>query len=142
MTWITKDLTLDLLAIAIDGLNKAFDKIKAAPDDAPGQWPPQDPAPAAAPQPQQQPAVEQPQAQPQQQAQPQAQPQQPAADAPGGLRAQAQTILRTIAQTEGASWIVGTLFAGYGVDTLDAVPDDKLQDVIDYATQHQQGAAA
>lgn len=39
MTWFNKQLALDLLAITIDGLSKAFDRIEKAPDPVMGDWP-------------------------------------------------------------------------------------------------------
>lgn len=40
MKWLTKQLALDLLAITIDGLNKAFNRIEQTPDPVHGDWPP------------------------------------------------------------------------------------------------------
>lgn len=37
MSWLTKNLTLDLLAITIDGLTKVFDRINTEDTSDPGQ---------------------------------------------------------------------------------------------------------
>lgn len=44
MTWLNKQLALDLIAITIDGLSKAFDRIEKTPDPETGDWPPATPS--------------------------------------------------------------------------------------------------
>lgn len=133
MSWISKSLTLDILAITIDGLNKVFDRIKAEPETAhelvsnESPWPVEQPAPAM-----QQPipaTVEQPA--PAATPAPQAQ---PAAAPVEDLRPQAQDALRRIAQTEGTDWIRETLFPHFGTSTLNDIPAERLQEVIAMAT--------
>lgn len=40
MTWLTKSLALDLLAITIDSLTRASERISTEPDPVNGDWPP------------------------------------------------------------------------------------------------------
>ena len=149
-TWITKDLTLDLLAITIDGLNKIFNRIKDTPDGWPAEeakqveapaptpvaavvddtpeWVNDDPAPAA----QAAPAAPAPAAEPA-----------PAA-APlnrDELIPTAQTALRAIAQKEGPDWITTSLFPHFKTESLLDVPTDQLPNLIHMAEYHLQGAA-
>lgn len=126
MSWISKSLTLDLLAIAIDGLNKTFERISAEPEAvSQSPWPadaPADPAPVEAP-----PAVPEPTPAPAPPAAPQPEPEQePAPD----LLPEAQIILRTIAQTQGTDWITGTLFPHFGTNSLNTVPAERLPELI------------
>ena len=138
MSWLSKDLTLDLLAIGIHTLNKIYDRIK----EEPGEWPaveaPQHsgitPAPAPAPAEAPAPASAQPQAL-QAPAAAEAPPQQP------NRMPEAQDILRTISQNGGREWIKSTLFPQFGVAKLTDVPADKLPALIATAQQYQQGAA-
>ncbi|QRV71371.1 RecT-like ssDNA binding protein [Corynebacterium phage CL31] len=143
MSWISKSLTLDLLAITIDGLNKVFDRISAEPDAAPGvsPWPTDAPAapapveapPAAAPQPTPAPSTP---------AAPQPEPDlDPAPEPAPDLLPEAQTALRTIAQTQGTDWIRETLFPHFGTTTLNDIPAEKLPELIAMA-KAQAGAAA
>lgn len=137
MSWISKSLTLDLLAIAIDGMNKAFERISAEPEAASqSPWPadvPAAPAPVEAP-----PAVPEPAPAPAPPAAPQPEPEQePAPD----LLPEAQIILRTIAQTQGTDWITGTLFPHFGTNSLNTVPAERLPELIEMANA-QAGAAA
>ena len=138
MTWLTKQLALDLLAITIDGLNKAFNRIEQAPDPVDGDWPPtpqeqpqqqsEDPAPESTPEPQsQQPAPEQPAA--------------PQVDAEQ-LHAKAQEVLRAIAMAEGPDWITGELFPKFGVTSLNDIGPEQLPSLITEATKHQAEKAA
>lgn len=140
MSWISKSLTLDILAITIDGLSKVFDRIKAEPEAVADQspWPTEQPAPVM-----QQPtpaAVEQPAAPapaPQTQPAPAAAPApqaQPAAAPVEDLRPQAQDALRRIAQAEGNDWILNTLFPHFFVTSLNDIPEAKLPEVIAMAT--------
>lgn len=156
MSWISKSLTLDILAITIDGLNKVFDRIKAEPEtfhdlvSDPSPWPTEQPAPAmqqptpatapvnielpadsTVPAPVVQQAV---QAAEQTLAQKHASvAQQPAAPTED-LRPQAQDALRRIAQAEGTDWIRETLFPHFGTTTLNDIPAEKLQEVIAMST--------
>ena len=51
MSWISKNLTLDLIAIAIGGMQSAFDRIKSEPEsDWPAAEQPEVPAQALLPQ--------------------------------------------------------------------------------------------
>lgn len=137
MSWITKNLTLDLLAITIDGLNKVFNRINqegeasavdpatahpadlpAAPDPEPA--PPADPAPAPAEEPAAAPA--------------------PEVDA-GALLTEAQNLCRTIAQKGGVEWITGTLLPHFGTQSLTDVPAERLPELITMATERIDQAA-
>lgn len=142
--WLSKDLTLDLLAIAIHSLNKIHQRIS----EEPGEWPQETP-PAADVLPSTEPAL-QPAADPQPDAlaptpEPAPEPEAPAdtsADVQA-LKAEAQTLLRTISQTEGTDWITGTLFPHFGVTMFTDIPDGRIQELIDMATAHtKEGANA
>lgn len=139
MSWISKNLTLDLIAIAIGGMQSAFDRIKSEPE--PGtEWPSAEvpaPAPAAvepapqsapAPQPEPTPAAQDHQAAPE--------PQQAAAEAPApqvNRIDEAKAHLRDISLNGGMDWITGTLFPAFGVTSLTDVPADRLPELIDKA---------
>lgn len=142
-SWISKSLTLDILAITIDGLTKVFDRINAEPDGV-SPWPAQTEAPAPAP------AVVTPESTPAAPATPVqplppeiAQEQQEAIDSidTQKLLAQAQTSLRTIAQTEGTTWITNTLFPHFGVQSLNDIPAERLSEVVTMADSHLPQAA-
>lgn len=130
MSWISKSLTLDLLAITIDGLNKAFERISAEPDAvSQSPWPvdaPADPAPVEAP-----PAAV-PESTPAPPAAPEPTPT-PAPEPAQDLLPEAQNVLRTIAQTQGTDWITGTLFPHFGTNSLNTVPADRLPELIEMA---------
>ena len=132
MTWMNKDLTLDLLAIGIDTLQRTYDRIKQAPDSV-SPWP-QVESPHAAPGPG---PVEQ------QAAKPAAQPEisetsmEPEAQDTDLLH-EAQTVLRQISLEQGPAWITGELFPHFGVKTLTDVPKNKLPELIDMATKHKE----
>lgn len=134
--WLSKDLTLDLLAIGIHSLNKIHQRIAQEP----GEWPSEKP-PAAETLPPAEPELK-PAADPEP-ATPTPEPEQetPAADVQA-LKTEAQTLLRTISQTEGIDWITGGLFPHFGVNKLTDVPDNKLQELIDMATTHTEEATA
>ena len=110
MTWMNKGLTLDLLAIGIDTLQRTYDRIKQEPDSV-SPWPQVESTQAApgaveetqtpAPAPQPQPEPEAPQ-----------EPEDQATD----LLPEAQTILRHISLAEGPAWIRRTLSALRGQD--------------------------
>ena len=134
MSWLTKNLTLDLLAITIDGLTKVFDRINTEDTSAPGPaasvsaWseagnqqvevpaaPAEQPAAAPAPESAAQPA------------------EQPAVPAPD-LLPQAQNLLRQISLAEGSSeWITDTLFPHFFVHSLTDEPGEKLPELITMA---------
>lgn len=132
MTWMNKGLTLDLLAIGIDTLQRTYDRIKQEPDSV-SPWPQVESTQAApgaveetqtpAPAPQPQPEPEAPQ-----------EPEDQATD----LLPEAQTILRHISLAEGPAWITGELFPHFGVKTLTDVPKDKLPELIAMATKHKE----
>lgn len=158
MSWISKSLTLDLLAITIDGLTKVFERITAEPDVQADQspWSEQPAAPVNVELPADTPVPSSTVRQAAQEAQqalneaqqasqtapapapapaatpaPQAQ---PAAAPVEDLRPQAQDALRRIAQTEGTDWIRETLFPHFGTSTLNDIPEAKLPEVIAMAT--------
>ena len=139
MTWMNRNLTLDLLAIGIDTLQRTYDRIKKEPDsvspwpqvestqDAPGPVEEnQEPAPQQQAEPQPQQVETQPEA-----------PQEPE-DQDKDLLPEAQTILRHISLAEGPAWITGVLFPHFGVKTLTDVPKDKLPELISMATEHKE----
>lgn len=137
MSWISKNLTLDLLAIAIDGLTKSFDRIKSEPESdwPPAEVPAQAPAavdPAPAP-------VEQPQPEPTPAPAPQPAAQEPAPEPAAAPAAEVNRIdeakahLRDISLNGGMDWITGTLFPTFGVTSLTDVPADRLPELIDKA---------
>ena len=135
MSWISKNLTLDLIAIAIGGMQSAFDRIKSEPEpDWPAAEQPEVPAqaPAAvapAPQPEPTPAAQEPE--------PEASaPQQAAAEAPApqvNRIDEAKAHLRDISLNGGMDWITGTLFPAFGVTSLTDVSADRLPELIDKA---------
>lgn len=134
--WLSKDLTLDLLAIGIHSLNKIHQRIAQEPGEWPSEKPPAaETLPAAEPElkPAADPEPDTPTPEPAQET--------PAADVQA-LKTEAQTLLRTISQTEGIDWITGGLFPHFGVHKLTDVPDDKLQELIDMATTHTEEATA
>lgn len=134
MSWISKNLALDLIAIAIGGMQSAFDRIKSEPEPG-AEWPAAEvpaQAPAAvdpAPQPEPTPAAQEPQ--------PEASaPQQAAAEAPApqvNRIDEAKAHLRDISLNGGMDWITGTLFPAFGVTSLTDVPADRLPELIDKA---------
>lgn len=132
MSWITKNLTLDLLAIAIDGLNKVFNRINqegeasavdpatAHPADLPAEVEPAAPADPADPAPA---PVEEPAAAPA-----------PEVDHES-LLTEAQNLCRTIAQKGGVEWITGTLLPHFNTQSLTDVPAERLPELITMATE-------
>lgn len=135
--WLSKDLTLDLLAIGIHSLNKIHQRIAQGPEEGQSEKPPAAEALPAA-EPELKPAAEEPAPQ-----EPQPEPEEtPAAadEAPDpAVRAEAQTALRTITQTEGndgITWITSTLFPHFGVTSLTDIPDGKLEELITMAKAH------
>ena len=145
--WMSKDLTLDLIAIAIHSLNKIHQRIL----EEPGEWPQETPPAAVdlpAAEPELKPAADQQAdtAAPAQEAAPEPEPTVPESAAPKvdvqALKAKAPTHLRTISQAEGNDWITGTLFPHFDVTKFTDVPDDRLQELIDMAEAHAKEAAA
>lgn len=134
MTWMNKDLTLDLLAIGIHAMQKTFDRIKQEPDTQ-SPWPQQETSTAAphpveeAPEPKEEPAAEpapEPKPEPQEEQTP-------------DLLPEAQNTLRAISMDEGPGWITGTLFPHFNVQSLTDVPADKLPELITMAQKHHKG---
>lgn len=125
MTWISKNLTLDLLAIGIDAMQKTFDRIKEEPETQ-SPWPKE--TPASAPQAvQESPAAPKPEPAPK-----------PQEETTPDLLPKAQNLLRSISMNEGPTWITSTLFPHFHVQSLTDVPADKLPELITMAQQHQQ----
>lgn len=133
MTWISKNLTLDLLAIGIHAMQKTFDRIKQEPDTQ-SPWPQQETSTAAPHPVEEAPALKE----------------EPAAAAPGpkpepqeeetpDLLPKAQNTLRAISMDEGPGWITGTLFPHFNVQSLTDVPADKLPELITMAQKHHKG---
>ena len=141
MSWISKNLTLDLIAIAIGGMQSAFDRIKSEPEsdwpaaeqpEVPAQAPAAvEPAPQSAPAPQPEPTPAAQEPEPEASA-----PQQEAAEAPApqvNRIDEAKAHLRDISLNGGMDWITGTLFPAFGVTSLTDVPADRLPELIDKA---------
>lgn len=118
MTWMTKDLTVKLLEIAITGLVNAHDTIK---NETPNTQPQATPQPQAAPEP-----APQPEDTPD------------PAPAPAPTMPEIQNALRTIAKAEGTDWIQNELFAGFGITNITHLPDDKLALAWEIITTHQE----
>ena len=131
MTWISKNLTLDLLAIGIHAMQKSFDRIKEEPD-VQDPWPQQE-APAAAPHP-----VEEAPAPKEEPSAPEPKPEPQEEETPD-LLPEAQNTLRAISMDEGPGWITGTLFPHFNVQSLTDVPADKLPELIAMAQKHRKG---
>lgn len=128
MSWMTRDLTLDLLAIGIHTLEKIYQRVK---EEEVGEWPDVEPAPET--------GATAPAAPPAAGEQKPVTPPAPAADDTAdtdALRTEAQNLLRQISGAEGPGWITGTLFPTYGVTTLSAVPGEKLPELIATAQAH------
>lgn len=134
MTWITKNLTLDLLAIGIHAMQKTFDRIKEEPD-AQSPWP-QQTENTEAPHPAEETSTSK--NQPAPEAKPEPKPEVQEEKSPD-LLPKAQNILRSISMDEGPSWITGTLFPHFNVQSLTDVDEDKLPELITMAQQHQRG---
>lgn len=127
MSWMTKDLALDLLAILANAAQSAYERIKAAPGE--GEWPQPEPQKAVAPQ-SETPA-------PQPEAQTPEQPPVPAGPTPEELLNQAKTACQKIVAQDGnPAWITGTLFPEFGVQSLTDVPGDKLPTLLEKANAH------
>lgn len=134
MTWISKNLTLDLLAIGIHAMQKTFDRIKQEPDtQAP--WPQQE-APAAASHPVEEAPA--PKEEPAATAAPEPKPEPQEEETPD-LLPEAQNTLRAISMNEGPGWITGTLFPHFNVQSLTDVPAEKLPELIAMAQKHHKG---
>lgn len=146
MSWMTKDLALDLLAILSGAAQSAYERVKAAPGE--GEWPKQEAQPqreVAPPQetPAPQPQPEAPAPAAPQQTEPQPQTGAPAAPAPDELINQAKTACqRIVAQDGSPAWITGTLFPEFGVQSLTDVPAEKLPALLEKANAHLEGGGA
>lgn len=134
MTWISKNLTLDLLAIGIHAMQKTFDRIKQEPDTK-SPWPQQE-APAAAAHPVEE--ESEPKEEPAATAAPEPKPEPQEEETPD-LLPEAQNTLRAISMNEGPGWITGTLFPHFNVQSLTDVPADKLPELITMAQKHRKG---
>ena len=130
MTWISKDLTLDLLAIGIDAMQKTFDRIKEEPDTQ-SPWP-KEQTPSTAPQ-----AVQETPA-PQKESAAAPAPKTQEEETTPDLLPEAQNLLRSISMNEGPTWITGELFLHFHVQSLTDVPAEKLPELITMAQQHKQ----
>ncbi|TVS29818.1 hypothetical protein [Corynebacterium sanguinis] len=126
MTWLTKDLTLDLLAIGIHALIKASERIAQEPDTAQSDWPPvEKPAPDVTTAP----ALAEPE-----------ETETPEADDHDYL-AEAKTLLQTLSRTGHREWIKDTLLPQFNVTKLTDVPADQLPALIEAAKAHQNEVA-
>lgn len=134
MTWITKNLTLDLLAIGIHAMQKTFDRIKEEPD-AQSPWP-QQAAKNAAPHPVEETST--PKNEPAPAPGPESKPE-PQEEKTPDLLPKAQNILRVISMDEGPSWITGKLFRHFNVQSLTDVDEDRLPELLTMAEQHLKG---
>lgn len=127
MSWMTKDLALDLLAILSGAAQSAYERVKAAPGE--GEWPQPEPQKIVAPQ-SETPA-------PQPEAQTPAPAPAPAGPTPEELLNQAKTACqRIVAQDGNPAWITGTLFPEFGVQSLTDVPAEKLPALLEKAHAH------
>lgn len=133
MNWLTKELTLDLLAISIEGLVKIHDAIDHA-TQAERPVTPQDEVSA--------PAAEAPPATDNETdetapAEPKTSPEAPAeADAP--TLPEIQNALREISKNEDTKWIQDTLFPHFNINHLSQLPEEKFADAWDMITRHQE----
>lgn len=134
MTWISKNLTLDLLAIGIHAMQKTFDRIKQEPDTR-SPWPREETT-AAEPHPVEEAPA--PKEEPAGTAAPEPKPEPQEAETPD-LLPEAQNTLRAISMDEGPGWITGTLFPHFNVQSLTDVPADKLPELIAMAQKHRKG---
>lgn len=134
MSWMSKDLALDLLAILIGATQNAYETIKSAPDSG---WPPAVEQPTNEPAKQQPAAVQQQQEEPKQDTPPAPQPKQESAPAPDGdaLLVEAKTLLQGIVASGDREWVTGTLLPQFGVSKLSDVPADKLPQLIEVVKQ-------
>lgn len=126
MTWMTKELTLDLLAIGQDFLRRCAEAINNQPQQEtsetletsdnrhPADTVPETTQPEPAPEPQPQEATL----------------------TNEDLRVKAQTLLRAIVQAEGTDWVTRELFPKYGVHSLNDVPADQLSSLVADAKAH------
>ena len=133
MNWLSKELTLNLLAISIEGLVKIHDAIdNATQTEQPAT--PQDEvsAPAAEASPATDNETDETAL-----AEPETSPEAPTeADAP--TLPEIQNALRTIAQAEGVDWIQNTLFAHFGITNITHLSADKLAEAQSMITRHQE----
>lgn len=150
MNWMSKNLTLDLLAITIDGLQKAFDRIANEPEE--GNWPPADTPTPAAPEAAEEPTpLQQPDPDTPAEPAPEELPAAAQADTPGvdvdAWRSEAQNLLRAIVEhQDGVNYVTQTLFPKFGVQTLTDLDAGDYPALIEEARNHlakqQEGGAA
>ncbi|WJY73255.1 hypothetical protein [Corynebacterium auriscanis] len=119
MSWMTKDLTLKLLEIAITGLVEAHDTIKATQPQPEKPAPAQPPAPAQAP-------TDPTRTPPEEDDIPEPTPTMP----------DIQTALRTIAQAEGVDWIQNTLFPTLNITNITTLPTNNIPQAWDLIQTH------
>lgn len=120
MTWMTKNLTLDLLAITINYGQQIFDRIRQEPEDPWKHDTPWDQHPTITQTPPTNPTP------------------QPTQEETEKLHTQAQKLLRDISLAGDMEWITGTLFPQLGVASLNDVPPTDLPHLIKTAQQHQE----
>lgn len=134
MSWMSKDLALDLLAIIIGATQNAYDTIKNAPD---GGWTPAVEQPTTEPAKQQPAAAQQQQEEaPKQDTPPAPQPQTNTSVPDADTRlVEAKTLLQGIVASGGREWVTGTLLPQFGVQKLSDVPADKLPQLIEVVKQ-------
>ncbi|CAB0575991.1 hypothetical protein CIP107532_01980 [Corynebacterium diphtheriae] len=120
MTWMTKNLTLDLLAITINYGQQIFDRIRQEPEDPWKHDTPWDQHPTITQTPPTNPTP------------------QPTQEETEKLHTQAQKLLRDISLAGDMEWITGTLFPQLGVTSLNDVPPTDLPHLIKTAQQHQE----
>lgn len=132
MTWMTKNLTLDLLAITINYGQQIFDRIRQEPEDPWKHDTPWDQHPTITQTPPTKPT-------PQPNQEPEPTPDTtPTQEETEKLHTQAQKLLRDISLAGDMEWITGTLFPQLGVTSLNDVPPTDLPQLIKTAQQHQE----
>lgn len=130
MSWMTKDLALDLLAILTGAAQSAYERVKAAPGEAEWPQPEAQSQKEVAPQPETA-ASQQPETPPQPEATA------PAAPAPDELLNQAKTVCQRIVKQDGnPAWIMNTLFPEFGVQSLIHVKAEQLPTLLEKANAH------
>jgi len=133
MNWLTKELTLNLLAITIEGFVKIHDAI----DDATQVEPPDAPQEKL-----DAPAVEAPPAKESETGEtappePEAEPE-PTPPANTPTMPEIQNALREISKNEDTKWIQDTLFPHFNINHLSQLPEEKFADAWDMITRHQE----
>lgn len=129
MSWLTKELTLDILSITIGAMVNIHDAIEATtkkPETSPHEIGEGDPAQK----PEDHPTPEPPT------------PATAADDEPAVTFPQIQTALRTIAQAEGTDWIQKELFPALDISNLTQLTADNYPAAWERITDHQSAAQA